>query len=261
MLQKGTLDGIIDEIQFVKKFNLEKKNFLDYLSYFEYNHCFLWMVQVTSHQKSSLNDKKVPTRADCYLVRIHQDINNLLTINDYFLSEKLLDFYNIAYEKVPYSGISIKMTTSNNFQILKLVPSSFYMLFGSYELGAGASLFCLQQSELNKNIDVIRGWNTTCDKMLKYFRMYTNGNKDFYLNKQICSNIKNYSCNTIKSDILNSTDLQQKIFNGIGLYEEPYTAHYFYHGIDIVKLEYIDFIVTTGSGRTKGIYTIVLKPK
>ena len=64
----------------------------------------------------------------------------------------------------------------------------------------------------------------------------------------------------IKQLIENSPELQKKIFNGIGLYEEPYTAFYFYHGEDISKLTTIPFNVTTGSGRSKGDYTIVFKP-
>jgi hypothetical protein len=61
--------------------------------------------------------------------------------------------------------------------------------------------------------------------------------------------------------IKENKNLQEKIFNGIGLYEEPYTAFYFYHGNEIEKLTTIPFSVTTGSGRSNGKYTIVLKPQ
>ena len=90
--------------------------------------------------------------------------------------------------------------------------------------------------------------------------MICGGNDDFYLNQDICKDIKNYSCIKIKKMIDESRDLQMKIFNGITLYEEPYTAFYFYHGDKIVELTTIPFNVTTGSGRSHGDYTIVLKP-
>lgn len=260
MINKGTYEGTIEEIQFVKKFNSNKDHFKSYLSQFQYKDSHLWMVRVTSQQLSRLNNNKVPTRADCYLVKIDEDISKLLEQNDYFLSEEILDDY-IVYEKIFYSGVSVKMTSSNHYQILKLVPNSFFALFNSYELGAGASLFCMKEYELSKNIEVISGWNTTCEKMVRYFYHISNGNSRFYLDKDICKNIKNYSCSEIKRFIINSSDLQKKIFNGIGLYDEPYTAHYFYHGIDIEKLTTIDFSITTGSGRSKGDYTIVLKPR
>ena len=96
--------------------------------------------------------------------------------------------------------------------------------------------------------------------MTTFFSIITKKDKKFYLNQQMCKDIKNYSCNKIKQIIDNSPDLQKKIFNGIGLYKEPYTAFYFYQGKDILKLETIPYNITTGSGRSKGSYTIVLKP-
>lgn len=47
---------------------------------------------------------------------------------------------------------------------------------------------------------------------------------------------------------------------GIGNFEEPYTAPWLIED-DSLKPNYeIPFNVTTGSGRSKGIFTIVLKP-
>ena len=152
------------------------------------------------------------------------------------------------------------MTTSKNFQILKMGPNSFQTLFGSYELGAGASLFCMRETELEKNLDLITGWKSSIQQMTTYFHKFTNGNLNFYLNQEICKAIKNDSCAEIKRIIEESSDLQKKIFNGINLYEEPYTAFYFYHGNDLSELTTIPFTVTTGSGRSKGDYTIILKP-
>lgn len=258
-MYKGTYDGDVDEIKFVKEFNSNKNRFNDYLSKFS-NYKNTWMIRVTTKQYSKLSDRKVFTRADCYLAEIKQDISTLLEENDYFLSEEILDNIGIKYEKIPYSGISIKMTTSTSFQILKVGPNSFNTLFGSYELGAGASLFCMRENELKKNVDLIRGWNTTKNQMANYFYDFTGGNDDFYLNQDICKDIKNYSCIKIKKMIDENRDLQMKIFNGITLYEEPYTAFYFYHGDRIIELTTIPFNVTTGSGRSHGDYTIVLKP-
>lgn len=258
-MYRGTYDGDVDEIKFVAEFNSNKNRFNDYLSKFS-KYKNTWMIRITTKQYSKLSDRKVFTRADCYLAEIKRDISTLLEENDYFLSEEILDNKGIEYEKIPYSGISIKMTTSTNFQILKVGPNSFNTLFGSYELGAGASLFCMREIELEKNLDLIKGWNTTKTQMANYFYEFTGGNDDFYLNQDICKDIKNYSCIKIKKMIDESRDLQMKIFNGITLYEEPYTAFYFYHGDKIVELTTIPFNVTTGSGRSHGDYTIVLKP-
>jgi hypothetical protein len=218
------------------------------------------MIRVTTKQLSQLCGKKVFTRADCYLASIDSNIDELLTTNNYLLSEDILKSNHISYKQIPYSGVSIKMTTSNSFQILKVGPNSFNSLFGSYELGAGASLFCLRCTELNKNADLIRGWNTSVERMNKYFNNLTKDNTAFHLDQDICKAIKNYSCAKIKEMIESNENLQLKVFNGVSLYEEPYTAFYFFHGKDLSKLTSIPFSVTTGSGRSKGDYTIVLKP-
>ena len=116
-MNRGTFDGNLDEIKFVANFNSNKNLYTEYLSNFRNNN--LWLTRVTSKQHSNLSGKKVFTRSDCYLVNIIDDINNLLTENDFYLSEEILDSNNINYQKVPYSGISIKMMTSEKFQILK----------------------------------------------------------------------------------------------------------------------------------------------
>lgn len=258
-MYRGTYDGDKDEIRFVAEFNSNQARFSNYLSrFFDYQN--LWMVRVTTKQYSQLSGRKVFTRSDCYLASIPSDISELLETNDYLLSEEILDKKRIYYTKIPFSGVSVKMTTSSSFQILKTGPNSFNNLFGSYELGAGASLFCMRDNELDKNPDLITGWNSTIERMAAYFCAFTNGDTQFYLNQDICKNIKNYSCAEIKKAIEENVDLQKKVFNGVGLYEEPYTAFYFYHGDEIEELTTIPFNVTTGSGRSHGDYTIVLKP-
>lgn len=258
-MNAGTFEGDIDEIKFVKLFNKEKNLFKDYLNNFK-NEGNLWMVRVTTKQLSKLSNQKVFTRSDSYLIKAKNNINNFVKENDYYLTEDLLMEKNIEFIQIPFSGVSIKMTESKNFQILKVGPNSFNELFGSYELGAGASLFCLRENELIKNIDLLLGWKTTPEKMNVFFEKITNENKNFYLDQELCTKIKNFSCNKIKELIDNSVILQEKIFNGKDLYEEPYTAWYFYHGQQIENLKVIPYSVTTGSGRSHGDYTIVLKP-
>ena len=258
-MYKVTYDGDIDEIKFVAQFNANPDKFSDYLSRFD-QPANLYMVRVTTKQLSKLCNKKVFTRSDCYLAEISSDIRKVLETNDYYLSEDILKENKIAYKPVPYSGISIKMTTSKTFQILKTGSNSFKTLFGSYELGAGAFLFCMRIDELEKNFDLINGWKSSILDMSNFFAEITHSDENFYLNQDMCKQIKEYSNLKIKQMIETSSDLQSKIFNGVGLYEEPYTAFYFYHGDKIQTLQTVPFLVTTGSGRSRGDYTIVLKP-
>lgn len=259
-MNNGTHEGDDYEINFVRSFNKNKTPFKEYLDAFTENPLRCWMVRVTTKQYSSLSEQKVFTRADCYLIKANEDLQKVLSENDYYLSEDIMGNYNVDHEIVPMSGISIKMAKSDKYQILKLQPKSFKKLFGSYELGAGASLFCLKEEELTKNEALMHGWSTTPEKMAHFFNDITKNNPNFYLNKSICESIKTFSSKAIKKLVDNSEEIQKKVFNGISLYEEPYPAHYFYHKDGIKKLSTIPFYVTTGSGRSHGDYTIVLKP-
>lgn len=187
------------------------------------------------------------------------DLINHINENHY-IDENILISYKKNYDIVENSGISVKLQNSESYQLLKLPPDSFYKLFGCYELGAGISLFCKNQNELNKNENLLIGWHTSLDNMKKYFYNF-NLTNDFFLNLDICLSIKKLSEKIVYDMILSNIDLQKKIFNGIGLYSEPYTAHYFYQNNKIDTLTFIDFYLTTGSGRSHGDYTVVLKPK
>lgn len=258
-MNKGTHEGNESEIKFVSDFNSNKSRYSLYLSEFCDDYSNIWMVRVTTKQNSLLSNRKVYTRADCYLAKIDLDRSFLLD-NNYYISEQILENECIPFQQIPYSGISIKMINSSKFQIIKLGPDSFNVLFRSYELGAGASLYCKNETDLESNLDVITGWKTNTELMAEFFKEFSKGSTSFYKNKEICQKIKTYSCEVITNEIKSSENLQKKIFNGIGLYKEPYTAHFFYHGESIIKLSIIPFVVTTGSGRSKGDFTIVLKP-
>ena len=78
---------------------------------------------------------------------------------------------------------------------------------------------------------------------------------------ELCKQIKMYSVSVITEKIDSTPKLQQIIFNGMYIYEEPYVAYFFMQNNKIEVLKYIPYSVTTGSGRSHGNYTIVLKPK
>lgn len=258
---RGTYEGDIQEIEFVKSFNKDKQNinFSILTSNIKYNLQNVYMVKVTTNQFSKLSNKVTKTRSDCYAVYSEDEqIINVLKENDYYLNEKNIQGLN--YIKIEKTGVSVKLEDSENYQILKTRPNSFYGLFGCYELGAGASLFCMRDNELIKNKELVVGWNTTLEKMKNYFGC-VNDKNDLILNKEICQQIKTFCNNKITEMIDNSLELQQKIFNGYPIYDEPYSAWYLFSHGKLEKLTYIPFTVTTGSGRSHGDYTIVLKPK
>ncbi len=271
MHNRGTFDGDLAEIELVKRFNQDKRNsdFDFYIKDCEIKELDnTYMVRVTTQQYSKLSKQNVMTRADTYLIDSKDTlIKELLFENDYYLDENILNNKDIKYNPIDYSGISVKMSDSERFQILKLTPESFKTLFGEYELGAGASIYCLREEELPKNESVFQGWHTTKENVVnKYKDKIPNLIK---LNEKISSSeeaniykeLKVFSNEYIEKIINENKKIQEIIFNGYHIYDEPYSASYFYHGNKIEALNYIPFTITTGSGRSRGIFTIVLKPK
>lgn len=270
-MNRGTHSGDLAEIEFVKRFNSEKTNqdFDFYIKDLDIKELKdIYMVRVTTKQYSKLSNQTVMTRADTYLINSKdQLINELLVENDYYLDEKMLSEKNIHYSSLDFSGISVKITDSDKFQILKLTPESFKTLFGEYELGASASIYCLREEEIEKNESVFSGWKTTKENVInKYKNEISNLNKlneniSLIEQMKIYKELKEFSNKKIAEIINSDKHLKEIIFNGYHIYDEPYSASYFYNGGKIQKLNYIPFVVTTGSGRSNGIFTIVLKPK
>lgn len=271
-MNRGTFSGNIAEIEFVRTFNSNKKSdkFKEYLNNFKYDSIDkIYMIRVTTKQYSKLSNQNVMTRADTYLIKSNDlRINDILLQNDNYLDEEMLQNEHISYECINFSGVSVKISDSNKFQILKLTPDSFYELFKEYELGAAASIYCQKEEELIKNDFVCTGWHTTKQKIIdKYsndipaLKCLLNKELSKYDEIMIYKKLKAFSNNRIAEIIDSNKYLQEIIFNGYHIYEEPYSASYFYKGNSIKKLNYIPFWVTTGSGRSKGNFTIVLKPK
>ena len=112
-----------------------------------------------------------------------------------------------------------------------------------------------------KNKNLLEGWKTTFDELHKIVPKISFTENSLTTSLDICKNIKNTAMIYIRQKIENSDEIKKIIFNGIGVYEEPYTAFFLMHGNEIQQLVYIEYDITTGSGRTKGIYSIVLKPR
>lgn len=262
--QRGTYEGNLDEISSVVFFNRDPHNtiFKSYISSISTNPDEILLVRVTTKQFSKLSNQKVMTRADAYAIKVTDErLYNVLEENEFYLDEDILALYVGYYHFIACSGISIKMSDSSSYNLIKLTPNSFNTLFGSYELGAGASLFCQNEDELLKNIALLNGWNTDLNKMQQYFDIFNITEKSITSSTNLCKQVKQYAMSVIANKIDSTTRLQQIIFNGMYIYEDPYIAYFFMQSNVIKVLKYIPYNITTGSGRSHGDYTIVLKPK
>ena len=265
----GTIEGTEAEIKFVQNLNSNKNpsnkiwsmliNQLSLPQQLERYH----IIRVTKKVLSSLNNKKVLTKADCYLVE--GDIPSSY-INQYkgLLDERNTEHFEL--KQVCYSGISVKRPDSEKYQILKLTPTSFNQLIGNYEAGAAASVYCKKTEEFKKNEQVLKGWHTDWKKVINYFQEKVPGieqiieDKDDSIKIVLLSKLKTKANELIKEEILSNDMKKKKAFQGIGLYPEPYPAHFLFEKNIFRIYDLFDCKVTTGSGRSKGDFTIVLKP-
>lgn len=259
-MNKGTAAGDTAEILAIQFMNENKELYSHYFSIFDENFSNLFVARVTTKQFSKLSNQKVMTRADAYCIYTNdEELIKYIFKNNFYISEDILINSNYNYNQINFSGISIKIDDSNSNTLLKLTPNSFNELFQNFELGAGASLFCLKDNEIHKNDLLLQGWNTTPEKMSIFFKKPLNSS--YTLSKDFCKEIKNIANSIICDKINSSTLLQEKIFNGIHLYDEPYTAYFYFQNTILSKLKTLPYTVTTGSGRSKQDYTLVLKPK
>ncbi|WP_304047079.1 hypothetical protein [Methanobrevibacter gottschalkii] len=256
MTNRGTAEGTEEEINFVKLLNKkEDAKLWETLNLDSKTH---YAIHVIYHKFGKINQKKVKPKADVYIAEglVPQDI---LEENDYYLNEDDIETFNLV--PIDGTGISVKLQNSKRYQITKLHPNTFNKIFGSYELGAGASIYCRKEKDLIKNDAVIEGWYSNTKSFIDFFKQAGIDIKDNIIDLETANEIKKYSNLKIEEIITNNKEISDFMFNGIGNFEEPFTVHYLYENGELKDDCFIPFKPTTGSGRSKGTFTIVIKPK
>ena len=245
------LEGNEEEVIITKLLNT-KTTYWENLPY-EINNTFA--IHIIRKKFGLLNNEKILPKADVFFARGNID-KNFLKKNEYYLDENHIDKLNLT--PIPYSGLSIKMSNSN-YTITKISPNTFLKIFKSNVLGAGASVYSTKDFEKNSNI--LTGWGISQSTFNKYFSYKLKINEINLLDKDIMTRIKTFSNHEIEKIIREDSVISDFIFKGIGNFEEPYTANWIIENNILKKNYYIPFTITTGSGRSKNNFTIVLKPK
>ena len=255
-MNKGTKEGKLEEIYLTKKLNKKiDKSLWKVLQIDSKKH---YAVHVTTLKYGAVNKKKIWPKADIFIVK-SELTNNKLKEKNYYLCEH--DLKNISHTSIPLSGISVKRRDSKRFQIMKIGVSTFRKLFNNTELGAGASIYCLNSNDIYKNESVLNGWKTNWVRFDAFFNKLVDENININTSLKTFKKIKKISNHMIKESIEKDTKLSDFIFKGIGNFNEPYTANYIFEDNKLKLNYYLPFKITTGSGRSKGVFTVVLKPE
>ncbi len=248
------IKGNNEEIIYTKLLN-KKEKFWDILNY---NIDDTFAIHIISKKCGSLNEEKVYAKADIFFAKGNVPKDYLIE-KDYYLNEIDCEHFNL--KPISKSGLSVKLSNSK-YTITKISSNTFFKIFNNNVLAAGSSIYCQKEVEFVKNSDVLNGWNVNESEFIEYFSDNIKDEKVISLhNKKVLEKIKTYSNAKITQLIIESEKISDLIFKGIGNFDEPFTANWIIENDTLKPNYYIPFIITTGSGRSKGTYTIVLKPK
>lgn len=249
-----SLSGNEQEVVYTKQLNRKDK----FWNKIRYDKNTTYAIHIIYKKYGKVNEGKIQPKADIILVNGNVP-NDYLSKNKYYLNENDIEKFDLT--PINESGISVKLPNSK-YTITKISPNTFIKIYGSNLLGAGASIYCKKEKDFDKNIDVLTGWNISEKGFYNYFnKNIKNLSLKNLSDKDKLTQIKTFSNQKIGELTLNSKKISDLIFKGIGNFEEPYTAHYIIENDEIKENYYIPYIITTGSGRSKGIFTIVFKPK
>ena len=127
----------------------------------------------------------------------------------------------------------------------------------------------LSNRELSNSVknyqQLLKIWDCSQKEIINFFQNKINFNINnlFHENENSLisfSKIKTFSNNEIKNIIQKNENISNYIFNGKGIFEDPYCAYWIYESGVIKNNVPYNFSVTTGSARLKNP-TIVIKPK
>ena len=261
MNNRSTPEGSKEEIDFIRRMNRDKAN-VDWKRLIHGDLTNYFVIHSNRKQRSLILNKLVSPKADAYVAKGIIPENYLIK-GAYYLDES--DIEKFRLEKVNHTGISVKIHDSYKFTILKISPSTFEKVLGDVNLGCGVSIYCQKSKDLEKNKNVLDGWGTNWHKFKQYFSFIDGINKIDDINYieserlDTYKKIKKHSNDDLHKRITSDKKLLDYVFTGKGNFEEPYTAPWLYHN-KLKKNIPTAFKITTGSGRSRGDYTIVIKP-
>lgn len=255
-MNKGTAQGTIEEISLVKELNKDKQSILWEILEFTDN-SNLYAVRCSTQKLSKISESIVSPKTDVFIIKT----NDMVELDDYFLDENMIENQKISFEYILNSGISVKEKSSTSFTYQKMTRETFFKVFGNYELGCAIEYYTLEKDK-DKNDILEKAWNTNKVKILEVIKdLKSQYNYDKELKLSNDKEIKRTAIALTKHIIDNKKEISDFIFRGVGAFENPFFVDFLYKEEELLKNCYPSkYSITTGSGRSKGDYTVVIKP-
>lgn len=263
----GTFEGNREEFNISKAMNRDKNHkfwrVISELCILDLDKDNYYVVKVEENKESQLTGKKVKCKTDNFIVQANISKAQLLQW-EYQITEKMLQSIG-DYNVISNSGISVKKADSKKYTIVKLTHNTFEQAFCDYIEGVKFIIAGLLLYSDEKKIHI----NT---KILEDLKIEQEQLKSFYINKydlrgngildsDFIGKISKKAREVVKEVIENHTELKVKLFTGKGWFDDPFCVNFIFKEGKLTSDIYTDYVVSNGSGRSKGNYSIILKPQ
>lgn len=264
----GTFEGDIEEFNFSKMMNKNKKHsfwkFLSSKLNFTSTENY-YVIKVVGKKYSKNSEKKVMCKTDNYIIKTTSPISKqLLLQNDYQLTEdNLSEIKN--YTIIKESGISVKQKDSKNYTITKMTLSNFRSAFINYNENIdyfinSLVLYC-NKKQVDKNIQIASDLKFEESDFINFFNTKYNLSITNLLDYESLSKLNLLVKKELQNIIDSNISLKESIFTGKHWFESPYYVNFIYSHGTLSDETFIPYNIDNGSGRSKGNYTIIIKPK
>lgn len=260
---KGKLSGDNAEYDIVRLLNQDKHHqFWDVLKEELKldNNISYYLVKLTKNVTSLLNGKKVLPKADVIVIKAEIDINYLQSKNYELDEENLKD---LSYEIVQDSGISVKRIDSTKYTITKMTIPTFCLYFKNYRdarLLATSILLYQTEGKMHLNQKILMDNQVTRAELETFVQDNLGINLTSLEDHSLMKQLNDFALLKTKQLIEEDFDLKLAILSGKGVYNSPYFANFTYTEGNLSRFVMPEYIITNGSGRSKGIYTVIIKP-
>lgn len=262
----GTFEGDQEEFNISKVMNKNKNhkfwNVISDICTLDSDKESYYVVKVEENKTSQLNGKKVKCKTDDFIIQANISKAQLLQW-EYQVTEKMLK--NIGeYKVIPNSGISVKKADSKKYTIVKLTHNTFKLAFAEYIEGvqfiiAGLLLYS-DKNKIHMNINILEHLKIKEAELEKfYLEKYGLVGKGIF-DSHFIAKMSKKARSVVKETIENNLELKEKLFTGKGWFEDPFCINFIFKEGKLTSDIYTDYTISNGSGRSKGNYSIILKP-